>query len=1006
MEAKREYMCKERIVDLEFKISRLGLLGKAYYDLVQIKLRRHRNQISTARTQNLLLHAALDTLRHKATIARKNLGDLESLRKTVASLRITHDHQRKLVFSRQTKLEAQVTDTHSAELECAGVLDPNTPDLVRIRRLEAMLNAIRLKTKDVQILMRHYEGTLKPMKDDYTACSAKLEAAQNILNMKRVECEKLINSHHDAIRARDASKKELEELIGQLFGKDGRSRIPLELQNKMLAAIKEIKRVMEVGSMREMYHQFILQEKQSAYLESIYAELKRTVDQLKNEYPPRRRKSLQPQAVHSVIEGTKNLVRRQSSRRGSVPLLQILDGTQKLVERLHEGHLTLPSDAGETKDVLAQVQERITSLVLALHRKMKFLNREAYRKAKEEARAAGREYRRETRFAEFDAEEDAAKAAKEKLKADIQRETEAREAAAKQTEEDRLEAREQRRQEIREEMAEFRERARKQSELRAEAIAKWEREHGHGPTRTSRSGSERGRSLKVAASVSMADVAGPSQHTERELSRVGPAREDPGVQPTSSEAYQEHPPDQVPASSDRAEEATSRDTETTEAAETAVHTPPAFAADDTVATSSSPEPEIQLRKAPSLFAEHKTIASSSSSVAEIQLREAPSLFAERKTIASSPSMETEIQLRKGPSSRHPGVRTPLVMSMSISKTADSWEVLGAQLNMKDERPAGEATGIDSEDEAAASSSTEPEIQLRKAPSLLHAPPSMTDEAHRGGATVAPTQPISIDEVQVPGATEVATIGVALLEGASPSMELETQQTEDPPSAHREAKVGEVHQTHQNVTERVGEATEAAILSAPPQESIDEVPNVSASSFIESETPSIEALSSAHGATDKGSMQLSAPIVETSTSQAEDTEQVLLTTPRTKLDDREREVGGDKQAAESEEIQTIAHPNQPPSSTDPEIPSPEAPTSADPETQIHTEERASSVVTRPALQKIEVATQPSEEAPSAELVTSTLGVAETSDEPQRPGVQFAAGPSNSELEGSEKKAQTE
>lgn len=44
-----------------------------------------------------------------------------------------------------------------------------------------------------------------------------LEACQNVLNIKKVECERLIHSHHDAIRARDASKKELEE-VGRWHG--------------------------------------------------------------------------------------------------------------------------------------------------------------------------------------------------------------------------------------------------------------------------------------------------------------------------------------------------------------------------------------------------------------------------------------------------------------------------------------------------------------------------------------------------------------------------------------------------------------------------------------------------------------------------------------------------------------------------------------------------------------------------------------------------------------------
>ncbi|BBN14635.1 hypothetical protein MPTK1_6g13140 [Marchantia polymorpha subsp. ruderalis] len=477
MEAKREYMCKERIVDLEFKISRLGILGKAYYDLVQIKLNRHRNQIMLARTQNMLLHAALDTLRHKALIARKNLGDLDNLRKTVASLRVTYDHQRKLVFSRQRKLEAQVTDTHSAELECAGVLDPNTPDLIRIRRLESMLSAVRLKTKDVQILMKHYEATLSPMKEEYYSYGAKLEACQNVLNIKKVECERLIHSHHDAIRARDASKKELEELIGRLFGRDGRDMVSPEMEANILAAIKEIKKVMEVRSMREMYHQLLLQEKQSAYLQSIYVELKRTVDQLKNDYPPRRKSSIQPHAVQHMIEGTKLIVRRQSSRKGSLPLLQILEGTQKLVERLHEGNLTIPSGEGATKEVLTLCQERISNLVQALHRKMKFMQREAHKKAKEEAKAAGTEYEREARFAEFDKEDDARKEAKEKHKEAIRREIAARAAAAQIKEEEREAAKEVRRAQIRVELEQAREKSRKEAEEQAEKFRQWQKQN-------------------------------------------------------------------------------------------------------------------------------------------------------------------------------------------------------------------------------------------------------------------------------------------------------------------------------------------------------------------------------------------------------------------------------------------------------------------------------------------------------------------------------------------------
>lgn len=40
---------------------------------------------------------------------------------------------------------------------------------------------------------------------------------------------------------------------------------------------------MDVGSMREMYHQYLVQEKQSSYLESIYEDMKRTLDLMRDD---------------------------------------------------------------------------------------------------------------------------------------------------------------------------------------------------------------------------------------------------------------------------------------------------------------------------------------------------------------------------------------------------------------------------------------------------------------------------------------------------------------------------------------------------------------------------------------------------------------------------------------------------------------------------------------------------------------------------------------------------
>jgi hypothetical protein len=68
--------------------------------LANIKLRRHRNLIKQARTQNRLVHAALDILREKERIARRNANDLANLRKVVVALRVTFDHQRGLMIKR------------------------------------------------------------------------------------------------------------------------------------------------------------------------------------------------------------------------------------------------------------------------------------------------------------------------------------------------------------------------------------------------------------------------------------------------------------------------------------------------------------------------------------------------------------------------------------------------------------------------------------------------------------------------------------------------------------------------------------------------------------------------------------------------------------------------------------------------------------------------------------------------------------------------------------------
>lgn len=100
-----------------------GLLGKAYYELAQIKLKRHRNLIKQARSQNLLTHAALDTLREKERIARRNATDLGNLRKVVVALRVTFNHQRCLMIKRHFQV--------CARSHCIFVRTISNPDYKR-----------------------------------------------------------------------------------------------------------------------------------------------------------------------------------------------------------------------------------------------------------------------------------------------------------------------------------------------------------------------------------------------------------------------------------------------------------------------------------------------------------------------------------------------------------------------------------------------------------------------------------------------------------------------------------------------------------------------------------------------------------------------------------------------------------------------------------------------------------------------------------------------------------
>ncbi|CAM6100357.1 unnamed protein product [Calypogeia fissa] len=301
------------------------------------------------------------------------------------------DHQRQKVFKQQRKLEWQITGTHSAELECAGVLDPNTSPELMIRSLEYKLCRVQMKMHDVQILVKHYEGTLLPLREEWIFYDAKLAALQGHVNIKNQECELLINTHHDAIRARDAAKNELEELLAFLIGYNKKGIISPELRARIWKAIQEIKSVMDVESMREMYHQYLVQEKQSSYLESIYEDMSRTLDLMRNDDYGRTRKKRSirdKEYAERIIEGTTMMVRRQSAWKGSLPLLQILDSTKALVNRLHEGQVELTLDHTIQKEILEKCKDSMVKILRSLYRQMKKKNKEAVRKAEYEAKEA------------------------------------------------------------------------------------------------------------------------------------------------------------------------------------------------------------------------------------------------------------------------------------------------------------------------------------------------------------------------------------------------------------------------------------------------------------------------------------------------------------------------------------------------------------------------------------------------------------------------------------------
>jgi len=72
------------------------------------------------------------------------------------------------------QLQKQITDTRCAEIDCADVLDPNTPTMERIRLLDARLVRIFRKTQDTQLVELHFENLLKPMREEKAIFSSQV----------------------------------------------------------------------------------------------------------------------------------------------------------------------------------------------------------------------------------------------------------------------------------------------------------------------------------------------------------------------------------------------------------------------------------------------------------------------------------------------------------------------------------------------------------------------------------------------------------------------------------------------------------------------------------------------------------------------------------------------------------------------------------------------------------------------------------------------------------------
>jgi hypothetical protein len=139
--------------------------------------------------------------------------------------------------------------------------------------------------------------------------------------------------------------------------------------------------VMDVDSMRSMYSQYLFQQKQVVYLEQVKKDLQLSLAQLKNtaEIPKayQRKESLPINQVFSLVDNTKNTIRRVSdlkSRKNSYPLMLIVEGTKKLVDKLHTGSEGL-AERGfpEQLETMFTLENRLILLLSNLNKKMEYL---------------------------------------------------------------------------------------------------------------------------------------------------------------------------------------------------------------------------------------------------------------------------------------------------------------------------------------------------------------------------------------------------------------------------------------------------------------------------------------------------------------------------------------------------------------------------------------------------------------------------------------------------------